>query len=180
MPSRSSHSTEAIVEAKRRWVARPWASRRVVRPGCVAQGLRDLGRRGDPDRAVERAREVGGEDLGDLDRRLGPADLGELHPGQLAGARSPTARSASARLATLSSAAIGIEVDCASSASLLERGDRLLGQLDVERLQLGQRPLRGLAASQAPLASTRIRASGPTASRTPAPADVVAGARASA
>ena len=24
MPSRSSHSTEAIVEAKRRWVASPW------------------------------------------------------------------------------------------------------------------------------------------------------------
>ena len=147
----------------------------VVGAGRLAQRLGDLGRRGDPDRAVEGAGEIGGEDLGDLDRRLGPADLRELHP---ASPQAPiaAARSASARLSTLSSAAIGIEVALATSASLLERRDRLLGQLDVERLQLGQRPHRR---PRRPRRRWRRPGSAPPARPPRAPphlADVVAGA----
>ena len=74
------------VEAKRRWVARPWARLSPPIAAEVAERLGDLERRGDPDRAVEGAGHVGGQDLGDLQRLLGAADLGELDPGHREGA----------------------------------------------------------------------------------------------
>ena len=179
IPSRSSHSTEAIVEAKRRWVARPWA-----RPGSsgrrrLAQRLGDLRRRGDPDRAVERAGEVGGKDLGDLDRRLRPADLGELHPGQLAGADRDRPLGVGAALDALVAGDRDRGRLC-HLGRLLQGRDRLLHQLDVELLQLGERPLRGLHVPGAVGVDPDARLRPDRLAHRAHLPDVVAGSRASA
>src|SRR5205085_3901010 len=51
----------------------------------LGEAQRDLRRRRDPYRPVEGAGDVGGEDVGDRQRRLGPAHLRELDPGVGAG-----------------------------------------------------------------------------------------------
>ncbi len=73
------------MEAKSRWVARPWA--RCRRSGWVvsARLSATCARRRDPYRPVEGAGHVGGEDVGDREGCLRPADLGELDPRELAG-----------------------------------------------------------------------------------------------
>ena len=133
----SSQPTEAIVAANRRWVASPWGIPR-------SQPVSATWRRGrDPDRPVEGAGDVGRDHLGDLDRRLGAADLRELDPGQRQ-APIATARSASARLATLSSAGDRDRGRRRRPRPPPRTGDRLLGELEVELLELAERPLRRL------------------------------------
>ena len=86
---------------------------------------------------------IGGQDLGDLDRLLGPADLGELHPGQLAGPHRDRPLGVGAALDALVAGDRDRGRAC-HLRRLLQRRDRLLGKLDLERLQLGQRALRRL------------------------------------
>ena len=146
-------------------MARPWARSTARRPARLAQRLRHLRRGGDPDRPVEGAGDVGGQHLGDRDRLLRPADLGELDPGQVAGAERDRPLGVGAALDAL----VAGERDRGRRRQLgrlLQPRHRLLGELDVELLQLGQRALGGVSTSQAALASTRIRAPAPTASRT--------------
>ena len=107
---------------------------------------RELDRGGDPDRAVEGAGEEGGEDRGDLlGRAPTPPTFESLTP-TIAQAPSSLARSASVGVTTLSSAAIGIGLSAATCASLHHRRHRLLGELDVEGLDLGEHSLRLLDA----------------------------------
>ena len=111
----------------RRWVARPWASPAAVLAGQRLGGVR---RGGDPDGALEGAREVDG----DLARRSrpprDPADLRELHGRERRRRPARAARSRLWRWSTLSSAASGIVVAAATRGHLLQRRDRLLGELD--------------------------------------------------
>ena len=130
----SSHSTEAIVAAKRRWVARPWASARRSPARAAGAASRPGARRGrsPPGRRGRSRRRRGGSR-----RRAAPPGspptLESLIPVSW---KAPVraARSASSGVSTLSSPASGIEVDAASSAASLHRRHRLLDELDPQRL----------------------------------------------
>src|SRR4249919_2818270 len=116
-----------------------------MRPVPTARGverLRDLRRRGDPHRTVEGAGEVGRHYLGDLDRGLRAADLGELDAGDVAGPFPDRLFRLGARLDALVAGDRdrGCLADC---RQLFEPGYRLLGELYVEGLDLGQDALRG-------------------------------------
>ena len=108
---------------------------------AVRQRLGDVRGGSDPDRSVERAREVDGHVARDLERRAR-----RLRPWRAS--RSPRRRPRAARAArprrvtTLSSAASGTSVRPRSARHLLERGDRLLGQLERPPSPRAARPPR--------------------------------------
>src|SRR5918997_335477 len=52
---------------------------------ALRQYLRGVGSGRDSDRSVERAREIRGDLVGDLERRCDASDLGELHGREVAG-----------------------------------------------------------------------------------------------
>ena len=88
----------------------------------------------DPDRPVERAGDVGAAARPAISRPASnPPTFDSLIP-VTANDSAPTASSASASVTMLSSPARGIEVRRASSARFGDRLDRLLDQLDPERL----------------------------------------------
>ena len=125
----------AIVSAKRRWVARPWAI-----PGR-AVAAQDLGRvrgGGDPDRPVERAREVGRDDAR-RSRRAAPM------PPTLASFTVARRRPGAARracgvglVARSRRPRAGSVVSAATLGHPSQAGDRLLGELDAQRLERAQ------------------------------------------
>ena len=92
-PSRSSHSTAAMVAAKRRWVARPWASSPLAGQGVPATAWAARAPDGDPDRSVEGAGDVGRQCLR-RSRSAGsrPPTLESLIPVSAKAPRSPRPR----------------------------------------------------------------------------------------
>ena len=113
---------------------------------------------GDPERAVERAREVGGEQAGDPQRLRGPSDLGELQRRRVAGPELARQRRASATEATLSSATIGTST-LPPHAPRAPRGSRhgCSTSSSPELARGSRRSARPPSStSQAPLASIRI------------------------
>ena len=156
----------------RRCVARPWANRR------RRQRQREVGGGGDPDRAVERAGEIGWAAISAIVAGRGDAaDLRELDRGRVAGLAARIARVASAAEATLSSATIGIEVAALTCGQLLERRRRAARPARCRSARARSGTSFAPPVVQEPLASIRRRASAPSASRTAlTAADVVGSA----
>src|SRR5919108_616097 len=98
-------------------------------PAAGVQGLDGMGRGRDPDRALQRAGEIGGHQLPDFEHRPNPADLAHLDGGDIAGAELACPASVEGG----DQALVGREPNPHPAAQLdhlLEGPDRLLGQLD--------------------------------------------------